>query len=171
MSITVLSALARLDLDPWEEAARLTALPAAQAETSLASTLHRLDGAAENLGLQATANRLVSLLPAIRVPTKQTTPVAEPPRVQSLRGSNFWLLWLCIQLFLFFLVSVQGKATKGSSSDASSSSAAVSTQGPSLKPVPSAALQTATESTTDVALVAPVAAADPRAPVQSQQSK
>jgi hypothetical protein len=41
MQLTVLSALARMDVDPWEEATRLAAMPTAIAERTLVSTLDR----------------------------------------------------------------------------------------------------------------------------------
>lgn len=61
MPLSVLSALARLDVDPWQEAARLTALPTAAATSSLAALLAaRPDGMT---GGGATAARLIALLP------------------------------------------------------------------------------------------------------------
>ena len=46
MPLTVLSALARVDVDPWEEASKLTRLPPGSAATQLASLLGalRVDG-------------------------------------------------------------------------------------------------------------------------------
>ena len=61
MPLSVLSALARVDVDPWQEAARLTALPTAAATRSLAALLAaRPDG---TTGGGATAARLIALLP------------------------------------------------------------------------------------------------------------
>jgi hypothetical protein len=42
MPLTVLSALARVDVDPWEEASKLTQLPQESAVTHLASLLGAL---------------------------------------------------------------------------------------------------------------------------------
>jgi len=42
MPLTVLSALARMDVDPWEEASKLTQLPPESAVTQLASLLGAL---------------------------------------------------------------------------------------------------------------------------------
>ena len=44
MQLSVLSALARMDVDPWEEATRLAAMPKAIAERALVSTLDRVLG-------------------------------------------------------------------------------------------------------------------------------
>ncbi len=62
--LTVLSLLARLGLDPWDEAARLVRLPRHAAIASLAGNIARMQleppATAE---AQATATRLVRLLP------------------------------------------------------------------------------------------------------------
>jgi hypothetical protein len=63
--LTVLSALARLGVDPWQEAARLSALPRDVAAQSLAEAIAKLPSkACEAASLAATATRLVSWLPA-----------------------------------------------------------------------------------------------------------
>src|SRR5688500_10632342 len=62
--LSVLSALARLDMDPWAEAARLAALPKGGAALTLAAILGRLPG--QHPGTSDTvmiAERLVDLLP------------------------------------------------------------------------------------------------------------
>jgi hypothetical protein len=64
MPLSVISALTRLGLEPWEEAARLAALPKALAVEALAPMIARLSLAwqqrSENLAI---AQRLVGLLP------------------------------------------------------------------------------------------------------------
>ena len=63
--LTVLSALARLGIDPWQEAARLSALPREAAAQSLAEAIAKLPRkACEAASLAATATRLVNWLPA-----------------------------------------------------------------------------------------------------------
>ena len=65
MLLSVLSALARLGLDPWQEAARLAQLPKERAAQSLASMIGELPGgrwAPSDSGLIAA--RLVQLLPS-----------------------------------------------------------------------------------------------------------
>jgi hypothetical protein len=44
MQLSVLSALARMDVDPWKEATRLAAMPKVIAERTLVSTLERVLG-------------------------------------------------------------------------------------------------------------------------------
>jgi hypothetical protein len=62
--LTVLSALSRLALDPWGEAARLSDLPKEMAVTALAATITRLPtGRWEPSDIRVIAARLVQLLP------------------------------------------------------------------------------------------------------------
>ena len=64
MPLSVLSALARLDLDPWKEAAVLSALPEDNAIQRLARLVGRLPGSLrEPNDCQETAVRLIKLLP------------------------------------------------------------------------------------------------------------
>ena len=64
LPLTVLSALARLGIDPWQEAARLSALPREAAARSLAEAIAKLPRkACEAASLAATATRLVNWLP------------------------------------------------------------------------------------------------------------
>jgi len=63
-SLSVLSALARLDIDPWAEAARLAALPRDAAAAALAVILRRLPAQQPDApDAVTTADRLVKLLP------------------------------------------------------------------------------------------------------------
>jgi len=61
MTLTVLSALARLDLDPWDEAGRLSKLSRREAADSFARSLATLPEMPHRL--RGTAARLVALLP------------------------------------------------------------------------------------------------------------
>jgi len=96
MPLSVISALTRLGLEPWEEAARLAALPKALAVEALAPMIARLSLAwqqrSENLAI---AQRLVGLLP-------MRGQVAEPGRertgVWDKRYSNGVMLLACLAL-------------------------------------------------------------------------
>lgn len=82
MPLSVLSALARLDIDPWNEAAELTELPIDAAEERLASLLARLPGGCWAQAESRTiVSRLVQLLPRRGVPKV-------PPPEQSQARSN-----------------------------------------------------------------------------------
>jgi hypothetical protein len=68
MPLTVLSALSRLDVDPWKVAAELSQLPKESATQKLASLLVRLPGArGAQTDARDIADRLIDLLPR-RVP-------------------------------------------------------------------------------------------------------
>jgi hypothetical protein len=63
MPLTVLSALSRLDVDPWEEAAELCELPKNTAAQRLASLIARLPGGRWAQDAKEIADRLLELLP------------------------------------------------------------------------------------------------------------
>lgn len=64
MPLSVLSVLARLDIDPWQEAAKLALLPGEIAATRLASLIAALpQSVLAPLDLAALATRLIALLP------------------------------------------------------------------------------------------------------------
>jgi hypothetical protein len=64
MTVSVLSALARLDVDPWQEAANLARLPGATAIERLTSLLMVLPGGiSANPDPRTIAARLIALLP------------------------------------------------------------------------------------------------------------
>jgi hypothetical protein len=66
MTLSVLSALARLDVDPWKEAADLSELPRKRAIERLAALLARLPPPAKQADPSAIAARLLALLPDCR---------------------------------------------------------------------------------------------------------
>lgn len=130
--LTVLSALTRLGLDPWQEAARLADLPRAAAAAALAVVIARLPGvgpqgaeggswtAAEAASV---AQRLVATLPEGRAPAIPETPEARasarppgdgmpgsgPTRGQSREparraGPATWLVWGGVALAFYLLV-------------------------------------------------------------------
>lgn len=121
--LTVLTALTRLGVDPWQEAARLADLPRDVAVTALAAFIARLpEGNWKAADSEAIATRLAGLLP-----DGSTAPLQQPkPRAQSSRGGataapasassaasastprpkatlSTWLLWGLAGLALYFL--------------------------------------------------------------------
>ena len=73
--LSVLSALARQDLDAWQEAARLAQLPKHTAVSSLAQTIQISDSKGLSTAEAcAIANRLVGLLPARGAIDEQSPP-------------------------------------------------------------------------------------------------
>jgi hypothetical protein len=108
MPLSVLSALSRLNIDPWEEAAELSELPAGTATQRLALLIARLPGgrwaAAES---HTIADRLIKLLPR-RSSFKM--PAAEKPRgLYAMSGSIFATILLCIALAITALIFAAGR--------------------------------------------------------------
>jgi len=95
MPLSVVSALARLDLDPWAEAAELSRMPAEGATRRLSLLLAGVLGDPLTPPDRATiAARLVALLP--RSPTANVATGHAAPTVQQRRavGMLFWLVVL-----------------------------------------------------------------------------
>jgi hypothetical protein len=94
MPLSVISALTRLGLEPWEEAARLAALPKALAAEALAPMIVRLSLAwgqrSDNLAI---AQRLVGLLPM-----RGAEPGRERTSAWDKRYSNAVMLLACLAL-------------------------------------------------------------------------
>ena len=74
MLLSMLSALARLDVDPWDEAERLARLPPESATRFLTALIAALpDGPSARADPEALAQRLVALLPQ-RLATRRHSP-------------------------------------------------------------------------------------------------
>lgn len=102
--LTVLSALAREDLNPWEEAARLALLPRDIATSALAKLILALpNGLPQGLDAGAMARQLIGRLPR-NVPAPVT--VAAPASIGGFaieRGAAATLLWIYLALASAFL--------------------------------------------------------------------
>jgi hypothetical protein len=100
--LSVLSALARSNLDPWEEAARLAALPRAAARQFLASMIAAIpEGPVPRGDPGLLVERLIALLPRPSGPASQPPP-AEParPRNTSRAQTITWALYVAAILFM-----------------------------------------------------------------------
>lgn len=114
MQISVISALARAHIDPWEEAGRLSTMPKAIAEKAIVSTLRQVSGRDWNSAdAAAIARRLVGLLPDREENVRSTPTNIE---VLRLRRQFYWLPWLGIALAISFLGHRAGPTTQGLSS-------------------------------------------------------
>ena len=96
VTLSVVSALTRLGLDPWEEAARLTPLPKARAAEALAALIARLP-ISRTLSSDdlAISQRLVKLLP------DQKPGPMEGRKRAAARHKNYWqamILLACLAL-------------------------------------------------------------------------
>jgi hypothetical protein len=89
--LSVLSALARLDLDPWREAAELSQLPKGVAAARLERLIARLPrGRGDEADLGAVADRLIALLPSL----PRTAAGQDPHDRQMASASALILAWL-----------------------------------------------------------------------------
>ena len=93
MLLSVLSALARLDMDPWLEAATLTKMPAQDATLRLTSLLSSLPSDAASLLAPSTVLRLIALLP--KEPLRDRRPCEASVSVTA----RYWMV------ALYFLVA------------------------------------------------------------------
>ena len=103
MVLTVLSALARLDVDPWVEAADLSRLPRATASARFVSMLESLPGHSSLADRTALAGRLIPLLPARGGQGGQA--VGPAPRVAA-EGQSSWIHQVSFSLLYFAVLCV-----------------------------------------------------------------
>lgn len=81
MTLSVLSALSRLNIDPWQEAAQLSVLPKHTAAQRLAFLMARLPaGPWAQAGCQTIAVRLIECLPRRRSDAASTADARGAPR-------------------------------------------------------------------------------------------
>jgi len=102
--LSVLSVLARLGVDPWEEAAGLAQLPRLAAAKRLASMIAAIPGASSAyLDAGTVSDRLISLLPS--PPTVTALPRLETG-VRPLIQSRFavWILLAAVLLVIQLIV-------------------------------------------------------------------
>jgi hypothetical protein len=99
MRLSVLSALARMNIDPWEEATRLAAMPRAIAEKALVSTLGLTQNKICNLSeAEAIGARLVRLLPQ---PSDESTTVTN--NIEAVRAQRTRYFLLCVAIVISIL--------------------------------------------------------------------
>jgi hypothetical protein len=111
MPVSVLSALARLDLDAWGEASDLAQLPVDRAIERLSSLIGRLPvGAAGRLDCAAVAARLVALLPRA-APAPPTAPPLARATLALAAGLIGMLISTTILLSLN-MIAADGQSTK-----------------------------------------------------------
>ncbi len=131
MRLSVLSALARMNVDPWEEATRLAAMPKAIAEKTLLSILDLVSGRSwKSPEAAAIAARLVRLLPqpgeaGVANTAAGTANAATRPAKASGQRTNYWWVWLGFWLVMSFMIP-HHQATTPNAGAAPSESAAPS---------------------------------------------
>ena len=109
LQLSVISALARMDVDPWEEATQFAAMPKAAAEKALVAILDLICGNSQ-IGSEnaTTAARLVRLLPQPGIAaTAAATGAAKAQSPQT----SYWWVWLCFGLAMTFFAPHHQKPT------------------------------------------------------------
>ncbi len=109
MRLSVLSALARMNVDPWEEATRLSAMPRAIAEKTLISILDLVSGRSwKPPEAAAIAARLVQLLPqpgeAKAIAATGTAHATTGPVKVSTQLTHYWWVWLAFWVAMSFMM-------------------------------------------------------------------
>ena len=109
MRLSVLSALARMNVDPWEEATRLAAMPRAIAEKTLISILDLVSGRSwKPPEAAAIAARLVRLLPqpgeAKAIAATGTANATTGPAKVSKQQTHYWWVWLAFWVAMSFMM-------------------------------------------------------------------
>jgi hypothetical protein len=103
MPLSVLSALARLNVDPWEEAAELSELPKTPAVQRLASLIAQLPGERWTQAASTTiAVRLIELLP--RPGPSKVVLKGKVPTLREMSGSAGAKLLICAALAATVLI-------------------------------------------------------------------
>jgi hypothetical protein len=107
MRLSVLSALARLGVDPWQEAAKIARLPADTATQRLTSLLSALpDKPSDHFDSRAVAARLIPLLPRQAGPGTSAHAISPGSGTMS-RFQAFKHLFLVNAIFLIFMLAAQ----------------------------------------------------------------
>ena len=133
MRLSVISALARTNVDPWEEATRLAAMPRAIAEKALLSILDLVSGRSwKSPEAAAIAARLVRLLPqAGEAATVAATGTANAPA----QRKNYWWVWLGFALALSLMTPHHQATTANAGVATSQAGAPASLKGSSPDPI------------------------------------
>jgi hypothetical protein len=133
MSLSVLSALARLDVDPWKEAATLTKMPAPAATLRLTSLLSSLPSDAAALLAPSTVLRLLALLP--NEPLRDSR-----PRETFSVTARYWIVAIYFFMtFVLMFAEQMGEKRLAPASVEGSPAAHSSEAGPSPKATPNPA--------------------------------
>ena len=117
-NLTVLSALSRLDIDPWQEAAELSALPLDAASGRLASAITQLPGQSwTRADTKRIADHLVALLPRDLGPSGGSA--ARSEGVRRITLTMPMLICLALGLAVVVIATSPWRSPEGSDADGS----------------------------------------------------
>ena len=106
--LSMMSALAQLDLDPWEEAGRLSNLAKQEAIERLTGLILRLPGMRRpSSEAQQIAAELVDALPMHKGEASPAQEVRRTAPRNITSGKAFWLICLAVAAIAFFLMLSQ----------------------------------------------------------------
>lgn len=110
MTLTVLSLLARQDIDPWQEANRLTQLSGAEAVNSLAARIWKSDSEQWSPSeASMLAARLIKLLPSHNLRST-------PPRTGDGGRLSYWMVaWIVFMSIVIYGNNMQNAKHSGAS--------------------------------------------------------
>lgn len=113
MRLSVLSAFARVNVDPWEEATRLAAMAKADAERALVSTIDMVSGR----GWRPTEAAVVAAQLIRLLPQGGGVATSAAAKIAGLRTqrTSYWLVWLCFAMAVSFLSPHRQPATTDAS--------------------------------------------------------
>ena len=135
MLVSVLSGLARLDVDPWQEAAKLAQLPGETATQRLASLIGALrDRDSSYLDPPTIAMRLIALLPNRN--NTENQPRDNPHGIAATINSRPWWMYVILMSFVLgtqFVIASRQMPIKTYSVQAQTSTS--STVSPQIPPV------------------------------------
>jgi hypothetical protein len=136
MLLSVLSALARLDVDPWKEAAQLARLPGETAAHRLAALIARLpDGALMRPDPGTIAARLIALLPRpVSGRLARSVPVSGITMSTPWAGAVGVVIVACAICILWLIVAFQPPVRTGEAGAPVSSIATTQRPTPSSEP-------------------------------------
>lgn len=127
MLVSVLSGLARSDVDPWQEAAKLAQLPAETATKELAGLIGALpDRAASYPDPRTIAARLIALLPS-RLGSNGGPQQGSPHSAWAVMNSLPWWIYVVLMCFVLgtqFLIASHQLPAKSDSVETKSGSTA-----------------------------------------------
>ena len=131
MHLSVLSALTRMNIDPWQEATRLAAMPKALAVETMKSVLVHIAGKTwHGSEATATAERLINLLSK---PDK-TAAVGGAEAPEQLK--SYWFLWVGLAVaFMLFTTHQQAPQDAGTSTSQATIARSPNGAAPLVKPV------------------------------------
>ncbi len=136
MNLSVLSALTRMNIDPWQEATRLAAMPKAVAVETMKSMLCLVSGKTwHGSEATATAERLVNLL----APPEKTAAVCGAEAPEQLK--SYWFLWVGLAVAFSLLTTHQqaaldaSKTTSPTTIASSPNASSPNSLAPAAKPV------------------------------------